>query len=206
MDGISASISGVLVVLVLSAFLKIFTSLNLLRFGLGLEGGGFGLVIAGASLALTLVVMPPEFMAATGGIAKGFGAQSEEALEKNARPFLEKYAHTDAKERFLKIHKTIQNSNESTIPEVDKEERGIPFPVLMCAFVFSQLKEAFQIGLFLLIPFVLLDLIVVNVLMALGVTQMPATLVSLPLKLLLFFAVDGWTLVTDKLLKSFIGD
>ena len=68
----------------------------------------------------------------------------------------------------------------------------------------SQLKEAFYLGLIFLIPFVVVDLVVTNVMMLLGITQLSAVLVSLPIKLLLFVSIDGWMLVSQRLLGSFI--
>ena len=80
---------------------------------------------------------------------------------------------------------------------------GVPTYVLVPAFVTSELKTAFQIGFMLYLPFLVLDMVVASVLMAMGMMMLPPVLVSLPFKLLLFVLVDGWDLVVGSLVKSF---
>jgi len=79
----------------------------------------------------------------------------------------------------------------------------VPIHFLVPAFVISELKAAFQIGFLLYIPFLILDMIVASVLMAMGMMMLPPIIVSLPFKLLLFVLVDGWQLVTGSILRSF---
>ena len=79
----------------------------------------------------------------------------------------------------------------------------LPFTILMPAFVTSELKTAFQIGFLLYIPFLILDMVVASVLMAMGMMMLPPVIISMPFKLLLFVLVDGWQLVTGSILRSF---
>jgi flagellar biosynthetic protein FliP len=79
----------------------------------------------------------------------------------------------------------------------------VPIHYLIPAFIISELKTAFQIGFLLYIPFLILDMVVASVLMAMGMMMLPPVIVSLPFKLLLFVLVDGWQLVTGSLLRSF---
>lgn len=77
------------------------------------------------------------------------------------------------------------------------------FIFLIPAFIISELKTAFQIGFLLYIPFLILDMVVASVLMAMGMMMVPPVVISLPFKLLLFVLVDGWQLVTGSILRSF---
>ena len=79
----------------------------------------------------------------------------------------------------------------------------VPIHFLIPAFIISELKTAFQIGFLLYIPFLILDMVVASVLMAMGMMMLPPVVISLPFKLLLFVLVDGWQLVTGSLLRSF---
>jgi len=79
----------------------------------------------------------------------------------------------------------------------------VPIHYLIPAFIISELKTSFQIGFLLYIPFLILDMVVASVLMAMGMMMLPPVVVSLPFKLLLFVLVDGWQLVTGSLLRSF---
>jgi len=79
----------------------------------------------------------------------------------------------------------------------------VPIHYLVPAFIISELKTSFQIGFLLYIPFLILDMVVASVLMAMGMMMLPPVVVSLPFKLLLFVLVDGWQLVTGSLLRSF---
>ena len=79
----------------------------------------------------------------------------------------------------------------------------VPFPVLAAAFLTSELKTAFQIGFLLFIPFVVIDLVVASVLMAMGMMMLSPMIVSLPFKIMLFVLVDGWALLMGSLAASF---
>jgi flagellar biosynthetic protein FliP len=84
-----------------------------------------------------------------------------------------------------------------------KTAQEVPLRVLMPAFLVSELKTAFQIGFMIYIPFLVIDMVVSSILMAMGMMMLPPTVVSLPFKLVLFVLVDGWAIVADALVKSF---
>jgi len=84
-----------------------------------------------------------------------------------------------------------------------ESEADIPLVVLTSAFVTSELRVAFQIGFALFLPFIVIDVVVAAVLMSVGMMMVPPAMISLPFKLLLFVLVDGWTLVTQSLIRSF---
>ena len=85
---------------------------------------------------------------------------------------------------------------------VDKPEQ-VPMRVLIPAFMISELKTAFQIGFMIFLPFLVIDLVVASILMAMGMMMLSPMLISLPFKLMLFVLVDGWTLIMGSLISSF---
>ena len=203
MDSLSGYFTGFLGVLLLTSFVKILTTLNILRYGIGLKGGGFGLVVFGASIALSLLVMTPQIQQA-GGVQSLLFEQSAQKIEEHFRPFLEAHTNNDIKVRFTSLALRLGGTDGQKVISPAPAPQSIPMTVLVPAFLFSQLKEAFLVGFIILIPFLVVDLLVVNVLMSLGLNQMSQTLVSLPIKLLLFFAVDGWTLISEKLVSGYL--
>jgi flagellar biosynthetic protein FliP len=94
---------------------------------------------------------------------------------------------------FMSLSKTSKPANEAEIP----------MSILIPSFMISELKTAFQIGFLIYIPFLVIDMVVSAVLMAMGMMMLPPTVVSLPFKLVLFVLVDGWSLIVGALVKSF---
>ena len=84
---------------------------------------------------------------------------------------------------------------------ITKED--VPFRLLLPAFIVSELRTAFEIGFLIYIPFLIIDMVVSSILMAMGMMMLPPTVVSLPFKLVLFVLIDGWSLIVDSLVKSF---
>jgi flagellar biosynthetic protein FliP len=84
-----------------------------------------------------------------------------------------------------------------------KSSKEVPTRVLIPAFIISELKTAFQIGFMFYIPFLVIDMIVASVLLAMGMLMLPPVIISLPFKLMLFVLVDGWNIVADTLIRSF---
>lgn len=207
MDNLPAYLSGFVAILLLTSFVKIFTSLHILRAGIGIQGGAFGVVTVALVLALSLLVMGPQ-LKDFGGV-EGLLAGSQKGtqhLEERFRPFLEKHANSDVRSRFAAIATKISppaKDPQVSPPSGATKESSESFATLIAAFLVSQLQEAFQLGLIFLVPFIVIDLLVANVLMALGVVQISAMTVALPLKILLFFAVDGWALVAEKLISGY---
>lgn len=209
---------ALLAALFLTSFIKILTALNIMRYGLGLTDAVFGLIIIGVSAGLTMFVMSPQIESA-GGVDALLRSGSV-GIERTYRPFLE--AHTDKKilDRLMSIraHHSAQAgaaqsaasshgapSPKSGVVEPTAVTPGaVPFAALASAFMLSELSAAFAIGLLLLVPFVVIDLAVANLLMALGASQISQQVISLPLKILLFVVVDGWGMVSGKLLNSYL--
>jgi type III secretion protein R len=204
--------------LMVSSFVKIAVVLSILRSALGLSQIPPTSVITGIALVLSLYVMAPTGRAmsvhlgpaleALSGPGGKRDAKAKERLEKAAsglnrakeplRAFLSKHAHAEDVRLFHRLALRMNRSDKNY--KVGKKS----FMVLLPAFLTSELKEAFQIGFLLFIPFLVIDLLVANVLMALGMHMLSPTTISLPFKLLLFVMVDGWHLLTRALLTGYI--
>ena len=87
-------------------------------------------------------------------------------------------------------------------PKIDTAE-DTPFRILIPAFIISELKRAFEIGFLIFVPFVIIDMLVASILMAMGMMMLPPVMISLPFKLIFFVLVDGWYMVCGSLIKSF---
>lgn len=189
-----------------SAYVKISIVLNLLRSGFGAQGVPSGLVIMALSSALTLLVMGPvveeTFSHITTTSVKDLRVGPNETLLEQFRPAIEPWKkflgqHAGKREREVLLEAQTR-TRKSAEPLVDDS-----FSVLVPAFLLTELREAFAMGFALLIPFLAIDLIVANVLTGLGMMMASPTLISLPLKVLLFLLVDGWVLLSRGLLYSY---
>ena len=120
-----------------------------------------------------------------------------EAMEKASVP-LKSFMLRQTRQSDLALY--IKMSNSSNIQDAN----DVPLKILVPAFVTSELKTAFQIGFTIFIPFLIIDMVVASVLMAMGMMMVPPSIVSLPFKLMLFVLVDGWQLLLGSLAQSFI--
>jgi flagellar biosynthesis protein FliP len=211
MDAISFGpfLGGLIALVTLTCFAKVFTVLSILRVGVGLEGLGMGSIVAAVSLLISLVVMQPQLepFGGPGAIFSGELKTSGAELQQHFTPFLEKHSDSQVLARLMSRAES-QNAEPENVSADQSQEatQSTPsnnFSLLALAFLLTELKEAFEVGLLLLLPFVVIDLLVVNVIAALGIRDFPARVASLPLKLLLFVSLDGWALITEKLLHSY---
>ncbi|MCX8048647.1 MAG: flagellar type III secretion system pore protein FliP [Methylohalobius sp.] len=183
----------------MTAFTRILVVLAILRQALGTGQTPSNQILIGTSLFLTGFVMLPVFdKAYQEGVAPYLEEKIEagEALKRSLAPFkafmLRQTRETDLA---LFVRLSGRESLES------REE--VPFSLLLPAFVTSELKTAFQIGFLLFLPFLVIDLVVASVLMAMGMMMLSPVVISLPFKLMLFVLVDGWALVMETLAASF---
>lgn len=202
MESLSPNVSFILIVLLFTAFAKIYTALSIMSVGVGIRGLGFSAIVAALSLLLSFVVMKPylgeEFFF---GGAGGMSAEQIGQLKKKLTPFMQAHADTELQQTISDLQSQIDRSvNGQAALGTDAH-----FTALGAAFFVTQLRDAFFLGLLFLIPFLVVDLIVTNGMMLLGITQMPVPLVALPLKLLIFVLIDGWGLVSQRVLSTFIG-
>jgi type III secretion protein R len=192
-------------VVTLTSFLKISIVLSVARSALGAPQVPPATAVTGLALLLTATIMAPvgeqALAAARAGPEPRGVAATVEVARRAAEPlraFLARHARPDDREAFLDLARTLRASGA---PGPGAED----FAVLAPAFVVSELRRAFTIGFLVFVPFLVVDLVVANVLLALGLSQLSPTSVSLPFKLLLFVAVDGWRLLARGLALSYAG-
>ena len=193
------------VAVMVTSFTKMVVVLSLLRNALGLQQVPPSLVINGLAMVLTVYVMYPVGQAMTKQVSDLDNITSSttsmlaaaDAAKEPLREFLIKHAQPRERAFFL-------NTVRKSLPEdevADLTDRD--FIVIIPAFTISELSVAFQIGFLIFLPFIVIDLVVANILMALGMMMLSPTTVSLPFKLLLFVLVDGWIKLTHGLVLSY---
>jgi flagellar biosynthetic protein FliP len=189
------------VLLLATSFTKIIVVLGLTRNALGLPTSPPNQVLTGIALFLTLFVMGPVFSDINDVAVQPYmdGTMTvSQAYDAGVVP-LRSFLLDNTREDELKL--MIGLSGE----EKPADESEVSMTTLIPAFVLSELKSAFIIGLVIFIPFLVLDMLVSASLMAMGMMMVPPTIVSLPFKLLLFVVVDGWALITTALVGSYGG-
>lgn len=189
----------------LTSFLKIAVVLSIARSALGAPQVPPNSAVTGLALVLTALVMAPVGEASLAALREAPPergvAGTLAAVERGAAPlkaFLARFARPDDRAAFLDVARRLRGPEGEQAGEED-------LAVLAPAFVVSELRRAFTIGFLVFVPFLVVDLVVSNVLLALGLTQLSPTSVALPFKLLLFVAVDGWKLLARALALSYAG-
>ena len=187
--------------ILMTSFLRISIVLDFVKRALSLQQVPPNQVILGISLFLTLFIMWPTF---------------EDMYDTSFRPLADgtigiEEAYTEA-ERPLRLFMYNQMRGSPDNIRLFMAMRGLPKPdtladvptyVLIPAFILNELTVAFKIGILLFIPFIVIDMVVASALMSMGMIMLPPIMISMPFKLILFVLVDGWTLLTEQLVRSF---
>lgn len=188
------------ILMTVTSFTRIVVALSLLRTGIGAPGVPPNPVIISLAMFLSFFVMAPTFETAwKDGITPYNQGQITEAVafERTAKPF----------HAFMLKH--VREEDVRLFVEMSGQKPGaradLPLTTLMPAFMISELRRAFEIGFLLLLPFLVIDLAVAAVLMAMGMMMLPPATISLPMKIIFFVLVDGWALIAGSLVKSFGG-
>jgi flagellar biosynthetic protein FliP len=185
--------------LMMTSFTRIIIVLSLLRQALGAQSAPPNQVLVGLALFLTLFIMGPVFdkiyVDAYQPLQEN-KIQMGEAMDKGVAP-LKDFMVRQTRQADLALFVKMSRSPALQGPE------DIPLRVLIPAFVTSELKTAFQIGFAIFIPFLIIDMVVASILMAMGMMMMSPAVISLPFKLMLFVLVDGWQLILGSLSQSF---
>jgi len=186
--------------MMMTSFTRIIIVFAILRQALGLQQTPSNQILVGLALFLTIFIMTPVFNAANkAGIQPYIHNKMPplEALEKASQPF-RKFMLAQTRKSDLALFVRLSRKKF-------KSPETVSFFVLMPAFVTSELKTAFQIGFLLFIPFLIIDLVVASVLMAMGMLMLSPVIISLPFKIMLFVLVNGWALIIGTLAASFGG-
>lgn len=187
------------ILLMMTSFTRIIIVFGLLRNALGTPSAPPNQVLLGLSLFLTFFIMAPVFDKIYQDAYLPFSQDKismEVAMDKGAQP-LREFMLRQTREADLALFARLAN----TAPIVGPE--AVPMRILLPAYVTSELKTAFQIGFTVFIPFLIIDLVIASVLMALGMMMVPPATIALPFKLMLFVLVDGWQLLVGSLAQSF---
>ncbi|EQC51508.1 flagellar type III secretion system pore protein FliP [Bacteriovorax sp. DB6_IX] len=187
------------ILILCTCFTRIIVVLSFMRQAIGTQSMPPNQLLVGFALFLSVFVMQP-----TG----------EQIYKDAVRPYMDRKITTtvalDRIENSLRgfMNKQVRKADIGLFYDVTGRKapatiNEVPIHFLIPAFIISELKTAFQIGFLLYIPFLILDMVVASVLMAMGMMMLPPVVISLPFKLLLFVLVDGWQLVTGSLLRSF---
>lgn len=186
-------------VLMMSSFTRIIIVLSLLRLALGTQSSPPNQVLLGLALFLTFFIMSPVIDRVYTEAYLPFSEDKisiVEAAEKASVP-LKSFMLHQTRETDLALFVQISNSEEL------ESRDNVPLKILVPAYITSELKTAFQIGFIVFIPFLIIDLVVSSVLMAMGMMMLSPMIISLPFKLMLFVLVDGWHLIIGSLTQSF---
>jgi flagellar biosynthetic protein FliP len=187
------------IVLMMTSFTRIIIVLSILRQAMGLQQTPPNQVLIGLSLFLSFFIMAPTISQINATAIQPYsqGRIGGTQLISTAAAPLHAFMAKQTRVKDVTMFAGMAKSGPYASP------RDIPFSVLLPAFVTSELKTAFQIGFLLFLPFIVIDLVVATVLMALGMAMLSPTIISLPFKLLLFVLVDGWALTMGSLANSF---
>lgn len=185
--------------MMVTSFTRIVIVLSLVRNALGVQQMPSNQIIIGLAMFLTFFIMAPVWQQVNEEALKPYYEDritGEEALA---------LASTPVKNFMLK---QTREKDLSLFVKLSKEKRpekpvDISLPVLIPAFVISELKTAFQIGFLIFLPFFIVDIVVASILLSMGMMMLPPIMISLPFKLLLFVLVDGWYLIVESLVRSF---
>ena len=194
-----------LAAVVVTSFLKITVVLGLLRNAIGVQQVPSNMVINGIAIVVSAYVMAPVAMEAMEALrakpvtesAPQRFADAFDAAQEPFRRFLLKHAHERERQFF------VRSAHSVWPPERAAALKDTDFIVVAPAFTLSELAEAFRVGFLLYMAFIVVDLIIANVLLALGLSQLNPTNVAIPFKLLMFVVMDGWSVLVHGLVLGY---
>ncbi|TWO15549.1 flagellar type III secretion system pore protein FliP [Campylobacter lanienae] len=186
-------------IFIMTSFLRLVIVFSFLRQAMGTQQMPPTSVLISIALILTFFIMEPVAKQSyEQGIKPYLDEQIsyQEAFDKGAKPFKEFMIRNTREKDLALFYRIRQLPNPTTIDDV-------PLTIAAPAFIISELKTAFEIGFLLYLPFLVIDMVVSSVLMAMGMMMLPPVMISLPFKLLIFVLVDGWNLLVGNLVQSF---
>lgn len=188
------------ILIMMTSFTRIVIVFSFLRNSMGTQQMPPNQVIIGLALFLTFFIMTPVFSDINQNALEPFSRNEitlEEAMDK-ASYAIKDFMLDFTREKDLALFAGIAKIE----PRGDLMD--LPLTVVVPAFMISELNTAFRIGFMLYIPFLVIDMVVASTLMAMGMMMLPPSMISMPFKILLFLLVDGWNLLTETIIKSFV--
>ncbi|MDH5432362.1 MAG: flagellar type III secretion system pore protein FliP [Gammaproteobacteria bacterium] len=188
------------IIMMMTSFIRVTVVFAILRQALGMQQTPSNQILIGLSLFLTFFIMSPIIEEVNQDAVTPYINEEitvMQALDKAKSPF-SRFMLGQIRENDLSLFMDLSGT------EPLAEGQMPPFKVLVPAFIISELKTAFQIGFLLFIPFLIIDLVIASILMAMGMMMLSPLIISLPFKIMLFVLVDGWVLVVGTLSNSFL--
>ncbi|CAG8867947.1 Flagellar biosynthetic protein FliP [Pseudomonas fluorescens] len=188
-------------VILMTSFTRIIIVFSILRQALGLQQTPSNQLLTGMALFLTMFIMAPVFDRVNKDALQPYLSEqiiAQEALDRAQVP-IKDFMLAQTRQSDLELFMRLSKRTDIAAPE------QAPLTILVPAFVTSELKTAFQIGFMIFIPFLIIDMVVASVLMAMGMMMLSPLIISLPFKIMLFVLVDGWALIMGTLAGSFGG-
>ncbi|MCJ8327445.1 MAG: flagellar type III secretion system pore protein FliP [Campylobacterales bacterium] len=185
--------------LMVTSFTRLIIVFSLLRQAMGLQQTPPSQIIISLSLILTIFIMEPYAQRSWDNAIVPYMEETityQEAFAKGVKPFKEFMIKNTRESDLALFYRIKKEKNPANIDDV-------ALTLLMPAFIVSELKTAFEIGFLIFLPFLVIDIIVASILMSLGMMMLPPVMISLPIKLIFFIVIDGWTLIIGNLAQSF---
>jgi flagellar biosynthesis protein FliP len=182
-----------------TSFTRVVVVLSFVRQAMGLQGQPPNQVLISLALFVTFFVMGPVFdRAYDNGLRPYLDKQisEEQAWDRVVAP-IKSFMLRQTREKDLELFMRLSGVTKAPSPE------EVPLRLVVPAFMVSELKTAFQIGFMIYLPFLIVDMVVASVVMSMGMMMLPPLVISMPVKLILFVLVDGWSLVVGSLVQSF---
>lgn len=188
------------ILIMVTSFTRFVIALSILRAGMGLPSTPANLILISLSLFMTFYVMSPTFdQAWQNGLQPLIANEitEEEAVSEIAEPFRD-FMLRNVREQDLALFADLAVERGQAIAEGEVVDMRILVP----AFLISEIRRGFEIGFLIVLPFLVIDLIVATITMAMGMMMLPPTVVALPFKILFFVLIDGWNLLVGSLVRS----
>ncbi len=189
------------ILIMMTSFVRIIVVLSFLRTAMGTQQTPPNQVLVSLALFLTIFIMMPTFEETYDTAIEPLIAGSideVDAFEQATVPF-RNFMMTHVREQDLALFVDIAGVELTEGPE------SMPMRVLIPAFMISELRRAFEIGFLIFVPFLIIDMVVASVLMAMGMMMLPPIIIALPFKIIFFVLVDGWYMIVGSLVQSFGG-
>ena len=186
--------------IMVTSFTRFVIAFSILRAGIGLQTTPANLILISLALFMTFYVMAPTFdQAWNNGVRPLMNNEISqgEALERISDPF-RTFMVRNVRDQDFDLFADLARERGDTV-----ERETVDLRVLVPAFMISEIRRGFEIGFLIVLPFLVIDLIVATITMAMGMMMLPPTVVSLPFKILFFVLIDGWNLLVGSLVRSF---
>ena len=188
--------------IMVTSFTRFIIAFSILRTGIGLQSTPANLILISLALFMTFYVMAPVFDRAWDEGVQPLTRQEisqTEALARIADPF-RGFMLENVRAKDLELFADLARERGQTV----QTDQTIDLRILIPAFMISEIRRGFEIGFLVVLPFLVIDLVVATVTMAMGMMMLPPTVIALPFKILFFVLIDGWNLLVGSMVRSFI--